>query len=240
MPRGDTYHCYCLDPKNQKVEVTVSNIDYYRQWQRIPRKADTWQVSDSQHGHVGRKIVASKVLGNYKSILDVGCGIGFDYEYYRDTHVKYLGVDLTHKFLDVAHKKRVPLMQGDLLHLPFKDASFDVVYCKDLLLHLPVGDWQLGLEEMIRVAKHQIITIEPMWIEKTKYELMESHFDVNQDTGKLDGILVFFHTLFGKDEMTEWARQHGLKLEVWRGKDVERSIWTNSDAEWQVTIFKKD
>lgn len=45
--------------------------------------------------------------------------------------------------------------------LSFEDEAFDVVFCKESYHHLPRA--VVGLYEMLRVAKHAVILIEPQW-----------------------------------------------------------------------------
>lgn len=98
-----------------------------------------------------------------KSILDVGCGEGFTLEKLRKarigTHLE--GVD----YLDLAiklGKKEHPdltLKKGSIYDLKYKDNSFDVVICSEVLEH--VEDPQKGLEELVRVSKKYCVLSVP-------------------------------------------------------------------------------
>lgn len=211
--------------------------DYFKQWEHIPKDEAKWMISFEQRNHVARKIISEHVKKTSKSILDVGCGIGLDYTYYKGSHVKYLGVDITEKFLKECKKRGVPAQYGDILNLPFPDKSFDTVYCKDLLLHLPVGLWRKALTEMVRVAKKQVFTLEPEWGDETVYALQEKH-GVKEKNGV--NTLVFFHNVYGLRDMTVFAVQHHLTIRKWMGKDLERSSWKGKDTNWQITLFSKD
>jgi SAM-dependent methyltransferase len=78
------------------------------------------------------------------SVLDLGCGIGFDTV--RLARVvgaggRVVGLDLSETFLEDARRRlaasgvpaRVELRHGDLAALPFEEDSFDLVWCKDVL-----------------------------------------------------------------------------------------------------------
>lgn len=102
-------------------------------------------------------------LQDGEKVLDVGCGLGrHSLIAYRDYPVKVYGVDLSLDDLLQA-KSRIKDIQenhcsGDLLflqsdgfHLPFQDASFDVVVCSEVLEHVP--SYEKLVEELIRVLK---------------------------------------------------------------------------------------
>ena len=93
------------------------------------------------------------------NVLEVGCGQGTDAilisKYARDA----VAIDISFNALRVANKlsqmnnclEKVFFIVADAEHLPFRDGVFDIVFCKDLLHHLPNS--LLALSEMNRVAK---------------------------------------------------------------------------------------
>jgi ubiquinone/menaquinone biosynthesis C-methylase UbiE len=94
------------------------------------------------------------------TILDDGCGTGAFLEFVRRRALpvdRYLGVDVSRRML--AHAKRRldasgadhVLVQADACRLPFKAGSFDVVYARALLHHLP--EPAQGVAEIARVLK---------------------------------------------------------------------------------------
>jgi ubiquinone/menaquinone biosynthesis C-methylase UbiE len=90
-----------------------------------------------------------------KTVLDVGCGEGFTLARIRKADIgKHLeGVD----FLDTAialGKKAHPylsLKQGTIYKLPYKDNSFDVVLCTEVLEHL--DNPEKAVAELHRVTR---------------------------------------------------------------------------------------
>ncbi len=134
------------------------------------------QITDNYRKHKSNSFLQRKLLENFNkilveevrnlnphSILDVGCGEGFTLERLRKEGIgkKLEGVD----FLDLAIKlgrKEHPhlnLKQGTIYDLKYKDNSFDVVICSEVLEH--IDDPQKGLDEVIRVSKKYCVLSVP-------------------------------------------------------------------------------
>nr|DBA17099.1 TPA: hypothetical protein GDO54_002594 [Pyxicephalus adspersus] len=77
-------------------------------------------------------------------VIDVGCGIGGGDFYMAKTYgVEVLGMDLSSNMVEIAMeravKEKTPLVQfeiGDATRRVFPEASFDVVYSRDTILHI--------------------------------------------------------------------------------------------------------
>jgi SAM-dependent methyltransferase len=94
-------------------------------------------------------------LSQYK-LLDVGCGNGFFTNYF-DKKSFTVGMDFSQYMLSINPS---PIkLQGSALQLPFKDKSFDIVFCSNLLHHLQ--DSFIAVMEMARVSKSYVILSEP-------------------------------------------------------------------------------
>jgi ubiquinone/menaquinone biosynthesis C-methylase UbiE len=87
-------------------------------------------------GHPVRLMIAEEAANVGGAVLDVACNTCIDFDYHC---VKYSGVDNQPKFIERAKALHpdVDVRVGDVFNLPFRDKSFDTVYCKDLLEHLP-------------------------------------------------------------------------------------------------------
>ena len=92
-----------------------------------------------------------------KKTLDIGCGGGLLAEEFARLGCQVTGVDPSEPSLVVArrHAEQQGLMidyrQGVGEHLPFADASFDIVYCCDVLEH--VTELRAVIAEIARVLK---------------------------------------------------------------------------------------
>lgn len=93
-------------------------------------------------------------------IVDIGCGLGGPARYMaKRFDCRVSGVDLTPPFVEAANKlsalvgmrDRVKIQQGDALHLPYADASFDGGYSQHVTMN--VADRAAFFGEAYRVLK---------------------------------------------------------------------------------------
>jgi SAM-dependent methyltransferase len=95
-------------------------------------------------------------LADVQTLLDVGAGSGFSSLYYPDG-IRVVACDYAAGMLaSNAVRDRVCC---SAYSLPFKDGAFDVVTCWELLHHLDIP--VKAIAEMLRVARRQIIILEP-------------------------------------------------------------------------------
>ncbi len=91
-------------------------------------------------------------------ILDVGCGNGRLFQLFEGILVDYSGVDQSEELIRLARKQfpDIDFQVGEMTHLPYPDASFDVVYAIASFHHLPTEEKQrAALQEMYRVLAPQ-------------------------------------------------------------------------------------
>ncbi|MGF1511654.1 MAG: class I SAM-dependent methyltransferase [Myxococcota bacterium] len=114
---------------------------------------------DAFYDAVFRRIVAALGARSGQHVLDAGCGYGFHLLRLADHGLRVTGIDFSETALENARKNlerfqlqdRVELRQGNLLELPFEDASFDHVNCWGVLMHIP--ELEKALSELSRVLK---------------------------------------------------------------------------------------
>lgn len=83
-------------------------------------------------------------------ILDLGCGIGY---FLKLGGNNIVGIDANYGSLKEAKKCSTKLVQGNILKLPFLDASFDGINCSHVIEHFNPDDAYQLLVEMNRVLK---------------------------------------------------------------------------------------
>ncbi|MEH0841824.1 class I SAM-dependent methyltransferase [Micromonospora sp. CPCC 205711] len=87
-------------------------------------------------------------------MLDLGCGVGRDLVFWAAQGVAAVGLDLSRRMLDHARSTTsAPLVQADMVRLPFADAVFGGIWCSASLLHLPRTLAPSALAEMRRVLR---------------------------------------------------------------------------------------
>jgi len=96
-------------------------------------------------------VFAQAVAGrSHARILDVGCGTGFNLGLLTK-HGSVIGLDLNERGLTLARDVGRPLVRADTTHLPFEDATFDLVTSFDMMQCIPTD--REAVREMARVAR---------------------------------------------------------------------------------------
>ena len=98
-------------------------------------------------------------VGSINYTLEVGCGQGTDAVLISRYTQNLVAMDISLHALKVAKTlsrmnnsfEKISFVAGDAEHLPFRESLFDIVFCKDLLHHVPNSS--LAILEMKRVAK---------------------------------------------------------------------------------------
>lgn len=103
-------------------------------------------------------ILREKVLdGRGRSTaLDVGCGPGFVMELMGD-QADVRGVDIDADMVRACRARGLLADEGSVYDLPFRDESFDIVYCTFLFLWLE--DPSSALAEMTRVSRRHVLCL---------------------------------------------------------------------------------
>lgn len=100
---------------------------------------------------------------NPSSILDVGCGEGFTLARLKSEKIgtKWEGIEYMDEAIQIGKEIHPDLVikKGDIYKLPYKDDSFDVIICTEVLEHLE--DPKSALLELKRVSKKHVILSVP-------------------------------------------------------------------------------
>jgi SAM-dependent methyltransferase len=102
-----------------------------------------------------------RLLGGWRpgSALDVGCGDGFGMWHMRRVVSAVSGCDRSEAMLRANPTDPSFLKCADAYELPYANASFDLVYCWELLHH--VADPLRVVREMARVSSGRVLLCEP-------------------------------------------------------------------------------
>jgi SAM-dependent methyltransferase len=103
--------------------------------QRIPRDHSGQVLAD----HCAARLMSRQDVPRSARVMDLGCGAGDSVDLFRtlDPEVRWVGVDVEES-PEVAARTRADaeFVVFDGEQLPFEDASFDLVYCKQVLEHV--------------------------------------------------------------------------------------------------------
>jgi len=143
-------------------------INNWRIWKKNPSygeklyKRATGKLDEMESSKALSRTLSSFYKPKMK-LLDVGCGVGHYLRSFRlrlDKNIDYTGVDATEYYIQLAkkafNKNHQNFFVGDVLNLPFKDNSFDIVICNNLILHLPPPPIK-AISELIRVSKNYVV-----------------------------------------------------------------------------------
>jgi len=98
-----------------------------------------------------------------ESILDAGAGEGFTMNKLKENSIgkRIEGIECSREAISFGKKLFPDLMlrEGNLHELPYKDSSFDLVVCTEVLEHLK--EPEKALKEILRVSKKYLIISVP-------------------------------------------------------------------------------
>jgi SAM-dependent methyltransferase len=97
-----------------------------------------------------QRFFVQALAGREGSLLDLGCGGGWDFLAGFDPVV---GLDLSYSSVQQAAQVYGRTVQGNLTRLPFPENSFDFVVSRDVLGHIPAPFKDEVIAEMYRVLK---------------------------------------------------------------------------------------
>ena len=157
-----------------------------------------------------------------ETVLDLAAGTGTSSEPLADKGVRVIPCDLSEGMLGVGKRRRpdLPFVNGDALHLPFADESFDAVTMSFGLRN--VSDVPAALAELLRVTKpggrlvvceFSTPTFKPFRAVYSNY-LMRALPPVARAVSKEPDAYVYL-----AESIREWPNQHQL------GVMVKRAGW---------------
>jgi SAM-dependent methyltransferase len=108
-----------------------------------------------------------------KTILDAGCGTGLILKQLGNPG-KNIGVDLAPEAISFCQERGLTnVREGDIVALPFADASFDAVICSSVLYHQWVNDVAGAVRELGRVLRPNGL----LFVNVPAYEFLHSPHD---------------------------------------------------------------
>lgn len=87
-----------------------------------------------------------------KNALEVGCGTGLIMEKIKGGVREIRGIDISPNMLARARARKLNVIEGSALDMPFQDNTFDVSYSLKVLPH--IKEIKKAISEMVRVTKN--------------------------------------------------------------------------------------
>lgn len=115
------------------------------------------QVEDTHFWYVGMRAITSSLLDSLPlppnaSILDAGCGTGGNLQFLA-RYGQVTGIDISDVAVKHCARRGIKnILQGSIDALPFKNNSFDLIICFDVLGHHLVNQTK-AMSEFFRVLK---------------------------------------------------------------------------------------
>lgn len=111
--------------------MTQQHYDKYSIWYDKQRNDGFYPLINEMELDVIKPYIQNK------RVLEVGCGTGIILEKVQEYNPKELkAIDFSSKMVKIAKKKGFDVIQSDVLNLPYKDKSFDIVYSFKVLPHV--------------------------------------------------------------------------------------------------------
>lgn len=138
-----------------------------------------YEREDAFWWHQGMRKISASILSKYLPrqydlrILDAGCATGGMFQMLKQFG-RITGVDTSPEAVELAGRRGIAEVQvADINHLPFKDGSFDLVLCSDVLYHKNVNDDGQALRELYRV----LIPGGHILVREAAYDWLRSNHD---------------------------------------------------------------
>lgn len=138
-----------------------------------------------------------------KDFLDLGCGLGRHTIQFAQAGFKTSGFDLSEEAVartDEFAKREgleIELKQGDMLELPYEDASFDCILCRNVISHSDTAGVRKIADELYRVLRdggecYFTLGSKQTWGWQQDWPMVDENTKIRQEDGPEDGIPHFY------------------------------------------------
>ena len=138
-----------------------------------------------------------------KDFLDLGCGLGRHTIQFAQAGFKTSGFDLSEGAVartDEFAKREgleIELKQGDMLELPYEDASFDCILSRNVISHSDTAGVRKIADELYRVLRdggecYFTLGSKQTWGWQQDWPMVDENTKIRQEDGPEDGIPHFY------------------------------------------------
>jgi len=162
------------------------------------------------------------------SLLDAGCGSGKYSLPLKMRGFDVVGMDVSFKALQmlressIARELDIEMLAGNVFQLPFREDSFDIIWCYGVLQHLLSAEREIAIREFRRILKGEgILFIEVFGKEDMRY----GGFKVEPDTFSRKNGIVYHY--FDRHEIEELLKDFSYNIiESRKEKRFKGEIYT--------------
>lgn len=139
-----------------ELKETYEQPEIHEKWESVYRRNP---LQDKLNDRIMNRIMARLGLEPNALLLDAGCGTGDHSIGIVRRGFRCVGVDISENVLAKARKNvarhaletKVEFRCESLENLSFSDSTFDAVYCRGVLMHIP--SWEKAIFNLCRVLK---------------------------------------------------------------------------------------
>jgi pseudaminic acid biosynthesis-associated methylase len=115
-------------------------------------------------------------------VLEVGCNRGHNLRALAELFAgkgDIIGIEPNRYALELARavSTQITALYGHAFDIPFKDGNFDLVFTSGVLIHIPLSDLPVALDEICRVSSQYVLAVEYFAEEETTI-LYRGHTDL--------------------------------------------------------------
>jgi len=129
----------------------------------FPKRKHYRKFNYNDPSHKKRFQYLTSILTKYfkfRTFLDVGCGMGHIVRNLFNEGYPVRGVEASQDaikyYMSDLHQKGIVVKAG-VEKLPFHNNEFDLVFCSDVMEHIPMFDVLASIAELVRVAKKYLV-----------------------------------------------------------------------------------
>ena len=126
--------------------------DYNEYYEKIGNEYNKVRLDAKNDRENVIKIIKKHVKSKHAKILDIGCGTGKYGEMMQENGYQVVGLDISETQIMQA-KQLMEAYQGNAIHMPFEDNSFDVCTMIIMIQQLSKEDRKKAFQEVYRVLK---------------------------------------------------------------------------------------
>lgn len=204
-----------------RSELRKYNQSYFRNhyWREdLPGKIGNRGLSYNDPDHGRRFDFLAHLLRRhfaFESILDVGCGLGGLLDAIRNHCHEYLGCEASTYAVQYCRRRGLKCLKCTISRMPLSNKSYDLVWCSDVLEHLPVLHVFDAVTELARVTKSYLVL-----------------------TINLDNPYAFHPTILSRPTWTELFLLTGILVHASKSERLIQEECRHRHPEYEFFVFR--